>query len=356
MLYTRILFRTLFDIVDIASALEEILQRVKDLSTQSNDRHWKINGITDELKCLQNDFVSLSQRVAYLKSANSKITSDVGACQDHATDTTDSLGELHTCLEQLQETLDTIEGFVHPCGGSGWRQIVDFDASNPATLCSELNLLEIPTSTGVRTCGRSTNMVNSCDSVTLDIPDDEPYNQVCGKVIGYQLGSTTAFAPFVLGIASNIEDAFVEGFVLTRGVAGSREHIWTFAAGFTKQATHVTITDSFFCPCVRGEDDFESNVGSLPSFLNGAYFCESGRDSIGDSPNPPPNSDIEITDPLWDGLGCADDSECCEICDQPYFHKTLETSTDDDIEARLCFASAGTNFNIGIERVEIYVR
>ena len=351
---TRILSEHFFS-VDIVDELEAILQRVKVLSVQSNERHWKINGITDELKCLQNDFASLSQRVAYLKSANSKITSDVGACQDHSTDTTESLGDLHTCLEELQGTLDTIEGFVHPCGGSGWRQIVDFDVNNPTSTCSEIGLLEpdTPSPTGIQSCGRVTDGPGVCDSMTFAIADDEPYNQVCGKVTGYQQGRTRAFFESILFPGITVENAFVDGFVITRGVAGSREHIWTFASGFTKQATNAdpTVFDSEFCPC-------EGGAATAPSFLNGEYFCESGIDSIGDADPatalPDLGMDIEIDDPLWDGLGCTGDSECCDICGQPYFHKTFATPTSDDIETRLCFGAP--NSNIGIERVEIYVK
>ena len=337
--------------------LEDILRRVKDLSTRSNERHWKINGITDELTCLQNDFVSLSQRVAYLKSANSKITNDVDACEEHDEDTTVSLGELHGCLEELQVTLDTIERFVHPCGGSGWRQIVDFDMSNPATMCP-MGWLEIMSNTGVRSCGRTTDTSTLCHSTFYDIPDDEPYDQVCGKVIGYQQGETSAFIQFLLAAGFTLEDPFVDGLIFTRGAVGSREHIWTFAAGFSKQSTGAQLLDTIFCPCVQGEDDFTANVGAPPPFLNGEYFCESGIDSIGDADPatalPNLGNDIEVDDPLWDGLGCAPDSECCETCDLPYFHKVFDTSTSEDIEARLCFSSL-TN-NIGIGQIELYVK
>ena len=342
---------------DIVTDLEEILRRVKDLSTRSNERHWKINGITDELKCLQNDFVSLSQRVAYLKSANSKITNDVDACEEHDGDTTESLGELHGCLEELQVTLDTIERFVHPCGGSGWRQIVDFDMSNPTTMCPT-GWLEIISNTGIRSCGRTTDSSTLCCSTFYDIPDDEPYHQVCGKVIGYQQGEARAFFRFRENTGLTLEDAFVVGLIFTRGAVGSREHIWTFGAGFSKQSTSAVLPDSVFCPCVQGEDDYITNVGIPPPFLNGEYFCESGIDSIGDDdPStalPNLGDDIEVDDPLWDGLGCAADSECCETCDLPYFHKVFDTSTSDDIEARLCFT--GHDVNIGIGRIELYVK
>ena len=352
--------------------LVDILRRVKDLSTQSNERHWKINGITDELKCLQNDFVSLSQRVAYLKSANSEITNDVDACEKHKADTMESLGELHGCLEELQVTLDTIERFVHPCGGSGWRQIVDFDISNPATMCPDPGeWTEIVSPTGVRSCGRSTNTPGSCDSViyAVTFPNGEPYvyNQVCGRVTGYQLGRTTAFAPFQdLDTELEIDDAYVDGLVFTRNdVSGTRDHIWTFAAGFLKQGSSNVVPDEEFCPCIRDDDDFSgdfsggSNVGLVPPFVNGEYFCESALESIGINGDPDtdiPNlgADIETFDPLWNGPGCATGSECCDNGAPPFFQKTFATSTSDNIEARLCFSSAG--INIGIERIELFVR
>ena len=39
--------------------------------------------------------------------------------------------------------------------------------------------------------------------------------------------------------------------------------------------------------------------------------------------------------PLWDGVGCTADNECCPTDNPPYFHKTLPQPTTDDIEMRV---------------------
>ena len=63
---------------------------------------------------------------------------------------------------------------------------------------------------------------------------------VCGRIIGYQIGSTDAFCPFqsrcnyrrnddpAIPRAYTIDDVYVDGLSLTHG--HPREHIWTFAA------------------------------------------------------------------------------------------------------------------------------
>ena len=56
-----------------------------------------------------------------------------------------------------------------------------------------------------------------------------PYSHVCGRIRGYQVGSTNAFLYYGHGIDSYC----VSGVSLTRGAAGRRQHIWTFACGLT---------------------------------------------------------------------------------------------------------------------------
>ena len=44
---------------------------------------------------------------------------------------------------------------------------------------------------GVRACGRQSSSVGSCVALKL-LADDISYSQVCGRVVGYQYGSTDA--------------------------------------------------------------------------------------------------------------------------------------------------------------------
>ena len=52
---------------------------------------------------------------------------------------------------------------------------------------------------------------------------------MCGRIRGYQFGGTVAFY-----YTQGIDGYYVDGVSLTHGGAGSRQHIWTFAAGATE--------------------------------------------------------------------------------------------------------------------------
>ena len=73
---------------------------------------------------------------------------------------------------------------------------------------------------------------------------------------------------------------------------------------------------------------------SIPTFVGGDYFCESGVNS-GSTGGFHPN------DPLWDGEGCSSSSSCCSFNNAPYFTKILPSPTSDPIEARLCQLDGG---------------
>lgn len=343
--------------------LEDMLHLVAALSCESSDRHWKVNAIKDKLKSMQNDFVSLKQRLALLKSPSTALLSGTDTCSKHKEDTEEELAEIQSCLNEAQDTLDTVEGFLHPCGGPGWRRIVYFDMTDRNTNCPS-GWEEIASTTARRSCGGSTGAAGSCYPVmyNVNVPREQ-YSQVCGRIRGYQLGLPSAFLPFYTNTALGLNDAFVDGIVVSRvdAVTSTRQHIWTFAAGALQQDDNPSPALSntpYHCPCLEDEQTFVSANGALPSFLNGHYFCESGLPFLGSTyPSTMfPNlfSDIQVNDPLWDGLSCATDSQCCN-CAPPYFTRVFD-ATDDPIEVRLCFGEDETVSNIGIELIELYVR
>ena len=67
--------------------------------------------------------------------------------------------------------------------------------------------------------------VRSCPGVFCSIGN--PYNKVCGRIIGYQVASPDAFRRHIFGSAIN--QAYVDGVSITHGTP--RNHIWTYAAG-----------------------------------------------------------------------------------------------------------------------------
>ena len=77
-----------------------------------------------------------------------------------------------------------------------------------------------------RVCGRrSIASGASCEGVTYST-GSEQYDQVCGRITGYQIGTVDAF---IDGPDVAIDTYYVDGVSVTRG--SPRQHIWTFAAG-----------------------------------------------------------------------------------------------------------------------------
>ena len=188
-------------------------------------------------------------------------------------------------------------------------------------------------------CGRRSS-AGSCEGVTYSTGCVQ-YDQVCGRIIGYQFGNTDAFRG---GSSPSIYTYYVEGISVTHG--SPRQHIWTFANGLDEVPTTLSYAK---CPCVTG-----STTG-IPSFVGQNYFCESGLTQW--------NYTAGILwpdgDPLWDGQGCGPTSSCCTFNSPPWFNATLPSPTTDYIEVRICndHPSAGVGSNDSpVQLIELYVK
>ena len=107
------------------------------------------------------------------------------------------------------------------CGGStGWRHVAYFNMSDPSQQCPSV-WQEI--TTPHRVCGRRPGGP-SCEGLTYSTGGVQ-YDQVCGRIIGYQLGNTDSFH----GSSQSINTYYVDGVSLMHG--SPRQHIWTFATG-----------------------------------------------------------------------------------------------------------------------------
>ena len=217
---------------------------------------------------------------------------------------------------------------------SGWKRVVYLNMTDTSHHC--------PTGwreTGYsrRTCGRASTGEGTCDSVIFPVSGME-YTRVCGRVLGYQFGSVSAF----YSSSHNIESHYVNGLSLTRGSAGSREHIWTLAGGLAESGPHYS---GEWCPCDGG-------TSPVPEFVGNDYFCESGING------PWINYQwiFHPNDPLWDGMNCLPTSSCCTLNDPPYFAKDIGHTTTDDIEARICSRARLQVSDVAIELVELYVQ
>ena len=225
--------------------------------------------------------------------------------------------------------------YSHTCNGTpGWKRIAFINMTDTSYSCpTGLNL----TSYSKRTCGRSHLKGLGCSSTTFDV-GGLPYSRVCGRIKGYQFGATVAFYHSYQGI----DGPYVDGISLTHGRNG---HIWTFAAGPSESDNTYTY---YGCPC----DTSYNNL--VPSFVGNDYFCESGLNSAWIDNQY--NVIFYPDDPLWDGQNCTDTSTCCEFNNPPWFTKTLNASTTDDIEIRLCTSRRYPIADVPLELIELYVQ
>ncbi len=188
---------------------------------------------------------------------------------------------------------------------------------------------------GFRACGRLHSGSYNCLSTYYNYTSGFPYNKVCGRIRGYQLGRAEGFSE-----RAHIAAAYVDGVSLTHGYGEDRTHIWTFAVGLSETYSGNSNDDTLYCPCML------SGATQPPSFVGDDYFCESGNQlgSLG-------HHNIYSDDPLWDGQQCT--LTCCQ---NEYFMKTLPAQTSDDIELRICGKERPDYDDVLIYEVELYVQ
>jgi hypothetical protein len=222
------------------------------------------------------------------------------------------------------------------CDGIGWIRIAYLNMTDPDQMCPSPWTLF--TSGNKRVCFRnSSSAVAGCDSVFYDSPQQE-YSQVCGRIIGYQYENPHGFFPYH-EFRYSIDTFYIDGISVTHG-SSPRQHIWTFAAGWSEVDDHGS------CPC--GSPTQEA---AIPPFIGNNYFCETGT-------IPGPNlSTFYPDDPLWDGEGCGPGHSCeCELNSPPWFTANLTSPTTNDIEVRSCSYQSAARKNVGIELMELYVK
>ena len=259
-----------------------------------------------------------------------------------------------SCKEILEYTPNTLSGYywlrasngsavelfcdmTRTCGGvtGGWMKVAELDMTNTAHQCP--SPLSAQLQSGKRLCARNVD-ASGCSSVNYPT-QGIGYTEVCGKVIGYQFGSTDGPAGFNFSSRS-INGPYIDGVSLTYG--NPRQHIWSFIAAFNEQAeSHYSAVS---CYCTN-----RNSRGPLPpSFVGQDYFCNTG--------NQPPGPFQFLDSPLWDGAGCGPTNECCTFHNPPWFYKSLAQGTSDNIEMRVCRDEVSTNEDVLIESVDIYVR
>ena len=220
------------------------------------------------------------------------------------------------------------------CGSGGeWKRLAYLNMTDSTQNCpSGFRLYQ---SGGVRACGRPATDDGNCASVQFP-SNGIRYSQICGRVVGYQYGTTDAMRKRsrILHdvISSTINNSYVDGVSITRG--SSRQHVWTFASGSTDTYDESRAT----CHCINDISH---------------YFCESGNHEESNS-----KIILYTSDPLWDGQGCGpNEVPCCSVPGIPWFHRDYgSTTTSDYIELRVCADQGTHNEDVPVGYYEIYVK
>ena len=295
--------------------------------------------------------------VAFIIASTSLVTAQHTSCKEiHSSNPTAASGYywINTTTGPVQvycqmKFLDVIPG--------GWMRAVYINLTENKTCPQGLNYINVsysgenypvcvddkepcPNRITKHMCIRSHTDKYSCSSVTFPT-HGVPYTKVSGRAQGYQYRYTLAFRGSHYDddgfrYAPTLNDAYVSGLSVTYG--SPREHIWTFAAGYSKDPGYKTIN----CPCARYPGP------APPPFVGENYFCESGKTRRVEGMR------WHLGDPLWDSEGCVYGSNCCKR-GGPWFTTTLSQEVSDDIEVRMCHYFDNRTENIGIDLLEIYI-
>ena len=207
------------------------------------------------------------------------------------------------------------------CGPGSWRRVFHLNATASDQSCpGDWNLVTSP----VRGCGGAGD---SCRSAFSDVITTA-YSKVCGRIVGEGVGhrNPDGFYRTPQVLDRTIGGNYLDGVSITRGVPGSRTHIWSFAAGHAGR-----------CPC----DNTNRGTAPLPPAEVGQnYFCDRA----------------DGLDSLWTGEGCTNDNPCCSFHNPPYFSVQLPSATTDSIELRICTDEPEGNEPVLVLSAEIYVQ
>ena len=243
-----------------------------------------------------------------------------------------------TIIQSINLTSPNMARGPSQCGAGQWYRVAHLNMSNSAQQCP--SAWREYSSSGVRGCTRPQTTSGSCPATFY--PTSRQYSRVCGRVIGYQYGTTDAFGYRATG--NSIDSYYVYGVSVTHG-APPRNHIWTLAAGLTERG-ETAQNSGYNCPCA---DPNNPNNVLPPSFVGNNYYCESGNPRTDWGGNRwYPN------DPLWDGEQC--EGQCCSDGESPpWFSVDLPNPTTDDIEVRICIPQDNVD-DVVIQLLELYVQ
>ena len=113
------------------------------------------------------------------------------------------------------------------CGRErGWTRVAYVNMTQPGATCACPQGLEQKSINGSLYCGSKFSSGRGCKSAFLNTTDS--YQQVCGRVVGYQYGHPYAFNSYIIS-ATDINGMLFDGISMMYGIP--RKHIFTYTAG-----------------------------------------------------------------------------------------------------------------------------
>ena len=215
------------------------------------------------------------------------------------------------------------------CGGEGgWMRVAHINVTNSSSQCPDG--FKVETANSKSFCIRNTTEGGCTNALfqTFGLS----YSEICGYIRGYGYRATDGFSSRPAdGIKITYDDP--------------PNHVWTYAAGLYQNCSGYSQN----CPC-----NTIPGIGPNPSENVGSdYYCE----AVELAPGLKHQSLWYTNDPLWDGLQCDGDEEpCCNHPGLPWFNKNLPTHTTVAIKLNVCLNEDINDENIGIERLELYVK
>ena len=217
--------------------------RLSDIEQQQQKASSAISSLQSQVSSLSSDVKKISQ----LLSRHVNITVDdeeeapssplLSSCEAILSKWPNSPSGYYSLVDVNGHTRHVYCHMETLCGkGGGWRRIASLNMIGPNEKCP--TQFRTYSQDGVRACGRPATSSGSCVGITFSSRDIR-YSQVCGKIIGYQVGITDAALQHQTG--SNINGNYADGISLTHGYP--RKHIWTLMSGAMDNGKYN------LCPC-----------------------------------------------------------------------------------------------------------
>ena len=222
------------------------------------------------------------------------------------------------------------------CGGQGgWMRVAHVNMSQSGASCPQG--LTRNNMSGLIVCGQSATGCHGTFFSALGLS----YSQVCGQLRGYQFGNPDAFGPY-RDHGYPVSQGYVDGASITYDTAVPK-HIWTYVANREAQSTNVRS-----CPCNTG------SAAQVPPYVGSDYYCESGNNNRIDQTQ---MRYFFANDTLWDGQQCVGvEAPCCTHPNMPWFSKTINKTTTEDIQLRLCQDEPLGNEETLLQLIALYVQ